>query len=346
MALPFGTAMTTDERFLWGDVLTAAEPDPLYPNPQHVMVARPFGQSVVLGMGDGLAIRNVWRLDPATGQIQAPLAHLDALDLDVRQGTGDLVAVDMFSALRLDQAGQVVWQQTMSRPKRVLALPDGSILVAGEATSEVNLDPGPATMLYKPLAQDVLITRLDASGAWIGTAIIAGQGVHHFEDFALAGDGTVFVLGDFDGTVSFGGGHAAKGDRDVFVAALNADFTIRWVTTTGSTGADSGGYVLALPEGGVLVNGLGEIDLPGSKPPPPQVHGPFMFQLDARGEHVWSTYSDLSQRFQLGGDGGLYFFGQISGGVDVTAFRGGTIYSYGNEPLYYASGVVVKMVVR
>jgi len=99
-----------------------------------------------------------------------------------------------------------------------------------------------------------------------------------------------------------------------------------------------------LPGGGVLVGGLGEIDLPGSKPPPPQVHGSFVFQLDAHGEHVWSTYSDLDQRFQLGDDGVLYFFGQIWGRVDATPYRGGTIVSFENG--LNPSGVVVKMMMR
>jgi outer membrane protein assembly factor BamB len=344
MTMPFVTALRPDGTMLWGDVLTTTAPDPLWPNPQQVMVARTFGQSVILGLGDGLHTQNLWRLDPATGQLQAPVVHLETVDFDVRRGTGELTAIDASSVWSLDQAGQEIWRVSTSAQEGVLAAPDGSTFVGRAAGGPVDLDPGPATVPHTPIAQDVLITKLDATGAWLGTTVIGGQGVHFFEAFAVAADGTVYVLGDFDGTVDFGGGFTARGDFDVFVAALNGDGSIRWVTTTGSAAADSGLYILALPEGGVLVGGLGEIDLPGSKPPPPQVHGPFVFQLDARGEHVWSTYSDLGQRFQIGDDGALYFFGQIWGRVDATPYRGGTIVSFENG--LNPSGVVLKMMMR
>jgi hypothetical protein len=73
----------------------------------------------------------------------------------------------------------------------------------------------------------------------------------------------------------------------------------------------------------------------------------FLVELDASGHHVWSATSDLPARLHLASDGALYLYGSInSTEVDATAYRGGTLKSYGEPPLHYESGIVVKMAIR
>ena len=113
-------------------------------------------------------------------------------------------------------------------------------------------------------------------------------------------------------------------------------------------GADGAFSILPLPDGNVLLGGYGDLALPGSPPPPGngQISG-FLMELDGAGHHVWSAYTDLPAGLHLATDGALYVYGSINGNVvDATAFRGGNLRSYGNDPLHYESGVVVKMVIR
>jgi len=63
LAMPFATALTRDKTFLWGETLATTPTNPVDKNPTMVLVARPAGANVVLGLGDTNSIRNAWRID-------------------------------------------------------------------------------------------------------------------------------------------------------------------------------------------------------------------------------------------------------------------------------------------
>jgi hypothetical protein len=346
MAMPFATALTRDETFLWGEALATNPTNPVDKNPTVVWVARPAGANVVLGLGDTNSLKNAWRVDAATGQLQSPDVHLDASDFDVQPETGDIIAADSRDVWAIDEAGQEIWRAYIPAG-RVRIDPTGGIIVASAFDIAVDLDPGPGETLYTPIDQDVQVTKLAPDGAsWSWRTVLGGRGGHWLNDVSVAGDGTVYVAGYFDGTVDAAVGTITAADQsDAFAAALNADGTVRWLTLLG---ADEASNAVPLPDGNVLVGGFGDLTLAGSGPGPDRGQGNlFLVELDGSGRHVWSAYSDLPTQMQPGSDGALYLHGWINGShVDATPFRGGTLMSYGSPALSYQSGILVKMIIR
>jgi len=344
--MPFATALTRDKTFLWGETLATTPTNPVDKNPTMVLVARPAGANVVLGLGDTNSIRNAWRIDAATGQLQSPDVHLDASDFDVRPDTGDLVAADSQYVWAIDQAGQEIWRAYIPAG-RVRVDPAGGYIVASEFGIAVDTDPGPGTTSYTPIDQDLQVTKLAADGSsWSWRTVLGGQGTHWLQDVSVAADGTAYVTGYFNGVIDTGAATIAAADQsDAFAAALNADGTVRWLTLLG---ADEAFNIVPLPDGNVLVSGFGDLSLAGSQPPPPdgQPHL-FHLELDRAGGHIWSAYSDVPTQMQLGSDGELFVYGWINGAhVDATPFRGGYLMSEGSPSFSYQSGIVAKMIIR
>jgi len=345
--MPFATALTRDGTMMWGDPLATTPTNAADANPMAVRAARPDGSNVVLGLGDITYLRNAWRIDPATGQLQTPDLHLGlASDLDVRPDTGDIVAVDGSHAWAIDPAGQQISAASDAKGDNIRVDPTGGTVVAGNTRGVIYIGPRSGTTIYTPMEQDIQVTKVNADGMdWSWRTVIGGQARHTLGDVAVGGDGTIYVVGYFGGTIATAGGNITAADSsEAFAAALNPDGTIRWLTVLGAEIADS---IAPLPDGNVLVGGYGALTVAGSRPPANADTEVFMVELDATGNHVWSANSDLPARLHLGTDGALYVYGSIdSTEVDATAYRGGTLKSYGDPPLHYQSGIVVKMVIR
>jgi hypothetical protein len=345
LPMPFATALTRDEAFVWGEALATTPTNPVDKNPAAVRVARPAGANVVLGLGDINSIKNAWRIDAATGQLQSPDVHLGASDFDVRPDTGDIIATDSQYVWAIDQAGQEIWR-TYIPAGRVRVDPTGGYIVASAFDIPVDIDPGPAETLYTPVYQDVQVTKLAADGAsWSWRTALGGQGTHWLDDVSGAADGTVYVAGHFDTTIVTAVGTITAGDQsDAFAAALNADGTVRWLTLLGGEDASN---IVPLPDGNALVGGFGDLTVAGSPPAPAFGQGDlFLVELDRAGGLIWAAYSDLPSEMQLGRDGAVYIHGSINGShLDATPFRGGYLDSSEGIPTYQ-SGIVAKMMIR
>jgi len=346
LAMPFATALAGDQTFLWGEALATTPTNPVDKNPTMVLVARPAGANVALGLGDTNSIRNAWRIDAATGQLRSPDVHLDASDFDVRPDTGDIVAADSQYVWAIDEAGREIWRAYIPAG-RVRVDPTGGYIVASEFDIAVDTDPGPGTTSYTPIDQDLQVTKLATDGsAWSWRTVLGGQGTHWLQDVAVASDGTVYLAGYFNGAIDATVGAIAAADQsDAFAAALNADGTVRWLTLLG---ADEAFNVVPLPDGNVLLSGFGDLSVAGSRPPPAdgQPHL-FLLELDGAGGHIWSAYSGVPTKMRLGSDGALFVHGWINGAhVDATPFRGGYLTSEGSPSFSYQSGIVLKMIIR
>lgn len=95
---------------------------------------------------------------------------------------------------------------------------------------------------------------------------IGGMGHDRVIHLATDADGSIYVAGEFGGTMSVNGqGYIPVGGRDAFVARLNADGQVQWIRTGGGAGIDRAKRVALGPGNALVVAGefMGEVDLFG-----------------------------------------------------------------------------------
>ncbi len=107
--------------------------------------------------------------------------------------------------------------------------------------------------------RDVVVARMDATGAVLWTAHASGPGLDLAGKLCPTADGAVVVCGQYSGTANVFGTtlNAQGGGTDLFVAKLNAaDGTAQWVRTGGGAlFPDRAAGIAAAPDGSVVVTG-------------------------------------------------------------------------------------------
>ncbi|MBP8823555.1 MAG: gliding motility-associated C-terminal domain-containing protein [Flavobacteriales bacterium] len=89
------------------------------------------------------------------------------------------------------------------------------------------------------LTAGVLCAVVDAQPYWARKA--ASPGNEHIADVQVDADGSIYVTGEYGGTLQFGGQSVgSQGGLDVFVARLDAAGSLIWMRTGGGTGIDRG----------------------------------------------------------------------------------------------------------
>jgi uncharacterized protein (AIM24 family) len=158
---------------------------------------------------------------------------------------------------------------------------------------------------------------------------------------AVDGEGSVLIVGQFAGTVDFGGGPLqSAGGLDIFVAKLDASGAHVWSERFGDT-ADQYAEAIALDSAGnVLVTGsfYGDLDFGGGS-----LHGAggedvFIAKLDVNGGHVWSkSFGDaadqLAASIAVDGSDNVILAGSFNGTIE---FGGGPLSSAGGADVFLA----------
>lgn len=245
--------------------------------------------------------------------------------------------------VRLDAAGEVVWDRTIGGPandrgRAIAALPDGDVAIAGFAT--VQPDNG----------RDLYVARVDAEGGIVWQDTRPGPADDGAVDVAAAPDGGLLVTGyrrmpgprgydlqvlryDAEGAVAWerlvdigifdsgtsvvplaDGGAAvagvfetAAGDLDARVLRLAADGTVLWDRAFGGPRNDSAWGLVAGEGGGVVVSGATESQGAGST-------DAWLFALDGAGTLRWERHYggalwDRPMGLTRAADGGLLVAG-------------------------------------
>ncbi len=95
-----------------------------------------------------------------------------------------------------------------------------NVLVTGYFTSSVNFGGGPLTSAGSNT--DVFVAKLSASGQDLGSMSYGDMGSQQGTSIAVDGNDSVFVAGEFDGTIDFGSGPIlSSGATDIFVAKFS-----------------------------------------------------------------------------------------------------------------------------
>ncbi|KYF90251.1 nucleotide-binding protein, partial [Sorangium cellulosum] len=141
---------------------------------------------------------------------------------------------------------------------------------------------------------------------------------------AVDADRNVFVAGQMEGTVDFGGGPLTATGADAYVAKFDRFGTHLWSKRFAGDGNQFAMALAVDPAGDVVVAGraFGSVDLGGGVLVSHGGDDVFIVKLDAGGEHVWSRMiggsgADRCDRVAVDPAGNVLVAGGFHGTVDV-----------------------------
>lgn len=140
------------------------------------------------------------------------------------------------------------------------ALPDGSVVVAGDFTGVATFGPGEATEteLQSIGTHTVFFARFAENGDLIWARQV--HGVSSAYD-VVAGEDRFILVGKFDGTATLGLGEenetalSSDGGMDIFVARYDLDGRLAWARRAGGTGLDFAATSALMPDGSTFTTG-------------------------------------------------------------------------------------------
>jgi hypothetical protein len=236
--------------------------------------------------------------------------------------------------------GVLLWAKSFGdggdqRATSIAADPSGNVLVTGYFSGTVDFGGGP---LVCAGSNDVFIAKLNGStGTHIWSKRFGDVSGQSAQGIAVDASGNALVVGNFSGTVDFGGGPlAAAGAANAFVAKLDVNGQHMWSRQIGAAGGGVGVAGVAVDgDGNVLVTGYfsGTIDFGGG---PVTSAGPqdvFITKLDAMGAHVWTEHFGAPDDPSPLGD---HVAADTFGNVLVTGYFSGTI-DFGGGPFMTAN---------
>ncbi|MET9270880.1 alpha/beta hydrolase-fold protein [Kribbella sp. NPDC003557] len=254
----------------------------------------------------------------ASGNIYQAVAAAGALDGQPSAGGTD-VALVKFGA-----DGSRAWTRSLGtsgtdRAYGVAVDADGRVVVTGYTNGDLDgAHPGNTT-------DDAFVAQYDADGnrRWLTQFGVPGVADR---SYSVAVDGTaVYVGGYTKGAL----GGANQGDKDVFVARLDADGKQVWLRQAGSAGEDKG-MAVAVSGGSVYLAGMtaGQLGTPAGG-----VDG-FVARYSSGGDAVWTKQFGTSASDEVWGmaadpAGGVYlagytagdFAGPLNGDKDIVVAR-------------------------
>lgn len=119
--------------------------------------------------------------------------------------------------------------------RAVAAEAGGGVVVAGEFTGTVDLNPSSTTTAVTSQGgADLFLARYSALGTLLWALRAGGAGDMAVEAVAVDGSGGILIGGSFEGTANFDPtlgipGVTSNGGRDAFVAAYTSTGALRWV---------------------------------------------------------------------------------------------------------------------
>ncbi|MEV8253735.1 alpha/beta hydrolase-fold protein [Rhodoglobus sp. NPDC076762] len=109
---------------------------------------------------------------------------------------------------------------------------------------------------------DVLAVKVDADGTELWRTTFGSEAAaDRAYGVASDGEGGAYVTGYTSGALP---GGSSAGDKDAFIAKIDADGSVAWTQQFGSSGEDKGLAVARSADGGVYVGGLAGGSMPGS----------------------------------------------------------------------------------
>ena len=239
--------------------------------------------------------------------------------------------------------GNLLWAKRFGDPKNqygsgVAVDSAGHVAVVGGLSGEVDCGGG---VIASAGDSDVLVLQLDAEGQHVWSEGFGGVGYDIGYAVASSNGTATVVLGNFTGTIDFGGGPlVATGPGDLFLAGLGPSGEHLWSEHFGSASGQIA-YALALtPIGESIIAGAfyGSIDFGGGLLMTAGAGDVFVAKLDATGKHMWSKrFGDVADHTPYGvavdAAGNVILVGVLNGSID---FGGGVLSSAGGGDAFVA----------
>ncbi len=178
-----------------------------------------------------------------------------------------LVALVLVVPQAAQAAGQLLWAKhagggSFDRAEAVSAYSNGSSVMAGAFGGSATFGEGEQQVVLVAVGTiDAFVAKYDTNGALLWAKQAGDEGIADASGVAAYAGGGAVVTGNFDSTITFDRGLATQttlttaGQRDMFVAKLNADGTVAWAKVGGGTQYDYGLAVASLADGGAVVTG-------------------------------------------------------------------------------------------
>lgn len=175
----------------------------------------------------------------------------------------------------------------------------GNVLVTGHFTGEIDFGGGPLTSAGTlPGPTDVFVAKLDAAGHPLWSKRFGDTASQQGRALGVSPTGDVIVVGDFAGSIDFGGGSlTAAGVSSVFITRLDEHGNHLWSEQIDGPSVTAAGAAFDAA-GNVFVAGsfLGAIDVCGSTLDGAGDLDIFVVKLDGSGACLWA------KRFGATGD--------------------------------------------
>ena len=200
---------------------------------------------------------------------------------------------DAFVA-KLDSYGNYLWVtqaggSSYDEAYSVRVLDDGSAIFCGYFTEIAQFG---SIQLTSSGGEDAFVAKLDSTGQILWATQAGGSGDEEVHEVAVLDDGSSIITGSFKGIATFGNQELVSvGEKDVFVAKLDANGNYVWATRGGGNSNDRGASVSVLDDGSVIVSGyfkgsaaFGNIQLISNG-----IIDTFVVKLNAVGDYLWAT---------------------------------------------------------
>jgi hypothetical protein len=246
---------------------------------------------------------------------------------------------DVFLA-KLDPDGKHIWSKrfgdAMFQGGQSVAVGGaGDVFVTGNFKGTIDFG---GDVLASAGGKDAFVAKLDAAGNHVWSKRFGDAATQYGQGIAVDGAGNVFVVGDFNGTVSFGGPVLSSGAAaELFVAKLDASGNYLWSKRFGDADTSGAGVAVDLV-GNVLVAGRfeGTIDFGGGPLASLGVGDVFVAKLDTDGGHLWSKrFGNASDEAAAGvatdSAGNVLVAGHFDGAID---FGGGPLNNAGGGDVF------------
>ncbi|MFZ5797737.1 MAG: SBBP repeat-containing protein [Thermodesulfobacteriota bacterium] len=253
--------------------------------------------------------------------------------------------------LKLDADGIFVWAKAMTSTSgaegRAIAVDrNGNIYTTGSFYGTTDFNPDEtATFELTAALEDIFISKLDSSGNFLWAGAMGGEQYENSNAIAVDNSGSVYITGEFTGTVDFDPGNGSHpltsiGNYDVFAAKLDSIGNFLWAGAMGGPDGDHGQGIGVDKKGNASVTGYfgatadfdpgpGVLDLTsvGSK-------DVFVSKLDRDGNLVWAKAlggpsNDYGYDLAADGYGNIYSTGHFAGAVDFDPGEGTDILDSG-----------------
>lgn len=245
-----------------------------------------------------------WRFDNSAGLAEdrdgAPAcAPREVVPLEIREfgDAGDIIAMD------------------------VVTDPQGDLIIVGYFAGTLTFEAGPITSHDE---YDIFVVKLRPDHSVIWGKSFGDDNLQQAQRVAVDPQGNILITGHFAGTIDFGGGPlVSAGERDVFVAKLDAAGNHVWSKRFGGAHGQRGRGIAADRDGNVIIAGSvwGATDFGGGLLTSEGFEDIFVAKLDPHGEHIWSKRfgdAETQEAWDLAtdGDGNIAMAAYVLGNVD------------------------------